>query len=397
MSLATITPDFKPHGFVPVKAELVTILTEYETTDVDDFVIVDAIEAHGSFVVSNQHLQATFDSHGRLTSLIDEKTGRELVPEGQFGNVFRYYDDVPLFWDAWDVEVYHLEKNWVAGVGKLAITETGPLRVVLTAIHQISATSTLEQRIILTATSRHLEFENSVFWNENHKMLKVEFPFNISSDVATYETQYGFIQRPTHFNTSWDLAKFEVCGHKFVDFSEYGFGVSLLNDSKYGFSVHGNVMSMSILRAPKAPDNKCDIGVHSFKYALRPHSGSFHQSDAVRAGYEFNVPLLVSKTATANSVATPSLFTVDQPNIVLDTIKIIEDARPGEKTLVLRIYEAYGGRGTVKIRSAFPIWSAWISNILEEPKTKLAVSNNDSEISVAFTPFKLVSILVTLK
>lgn len=148
------------------------------------------------------------------------------------------------------------------------------------------------QRIILTAHSTKIEFHTKVSWNENRKMLKVEFPVNISHDVATYETQFGFVQRPTHYNTSWDYAKFEVCGHKFVDYSEYDYGVTLLNDCKYGFSTHGNTMRMSLLRSPKAPDAHCDIGEHEFKYALYPHKGGFYESGAVQQGYEFNIPMI---------------------------------------------------------------------------------------------------------
>nr|KAJ3416023.1 Alpha-mannosidase 2C1 [Polyrhizophydium stewartii] len=357
-------------------------------------------QCDGPVIISNEFLRATFDSAGRLTSLVDLEESRELVPPGASGNVFRYFEDIPLFWDAWDVEVYHLEKHWLAGVGSLSVLETGPLRAVLSVVHPLSKTSTLEQRIVLEAGSRCLVFENNVFWDENRKMLKVEFPWDISNDVATYETQFGFIQRPTHFNNSWDLARFEVCGHKFVDFSEFGYGVALLNDSKYGFSVHGNVMRMSLLRSPKAPDDNCDIGRHSFKFGIFPHKGSFHESQVVRAGYELNVPLttqIVSGAAAAAVSASPSaltLFSVDKPNVVLDTVKPSEDGT--SRRFVLRLYEAHGGRGTMRIASAMPILKAWRCNIMEDVKGPVELSGDKASFDVAFKPFEIISLLVQL-
>ena len=158
-----------------------------------------------------------------------------VVPERP-ANVFQFYEDIPLFWDAWDVEIYHLEKGWPAGTGILNVEERGPLRAVLTINHQISNTSTLKQVIKITKGSCLIEFENEIDWNENRQILKVQFPVEISNDCANFETQFGVLQRPTHSNNSWyllltrDMAKFEVCAHKFVDYSDYGDGVALLND-----------------------------------------------------------------------------------------------------------------------------------------------------------------------
>jgi alpha-mannosidase len=224
----------------------------------------------------------------------------------------------------------------------LSIEETGPIRVVLKVVHPLSKVSTLNQKIIIHANSRQIQFENEIDWHENRKILKVEFPLLIKNDQATYETQFGYIQRPTHFNNSWDMARFEVCGHKFVDFSEYGYGVSLFNDSKYGFSVKDNVMRMSLLRAPKSPDDNCDMGIHTFKYALEPHSKSFHDSRAVQKGYEFNLPL----EASISSVSCPpkSLFSVDKDNVIIDTVK---KEHVGGPCVVVRMFEAYGGRCSV--------------------------------------------------
>ncbi|KAJ3176169.1 Alpha-mannosidase 2C1 [Irineochytrium annulatum] len=324
-------------------------------------------------VIENAFVRVKMDGNGRILSYYDKEADREvenlspllrsfltracqIIAEGQAANVFKLYEDIPLFWDAWDVEVYHLEKGRDAVLGDVVVEESGPLRVVIRARHPITKTSSINQRIILSAMDRRLDFHTTVDWNENRTFLKVEFPVAIDCDFATYETQFGFIQRPTHYNNSWDLARFEVCGHKFADFSEFGYGVALLNDSKYGYSVKGNTMRLSLLRSPKAPDQHCDIGTHVFRYALYPHAGTFVESDVVKQGYHFNVPLvvtpiLVNPKAVSTGSSVHEFFKVDGRNVVLDTVKIAEDprAKSGGTDVVIRLYEAYGGRGNVRL------------------------------------------------
>ncbi|TPX58087.1 hypothetical protein PhCBS80983_g03399 [Powellomyces hirtus] len=354
----------------------------------NSFVPVTVEEEGDTIVVTNVALKVVLNRHGRILSLFDREEGRECIAPGYHANVFRLYEDVPLFWDAWDVEVYHLEKGWDTPVGKLNIIETGPLRVVLKVTHPLTANSSLTQKIILRASSKSVEFENHAVWKENRRILKVEFPVNVSNDYATYETQFGFIRRPTHYNNSWDLARFEVCAHKFVDYSECGYGVALLNDCKYGFSVHNDVIRMSLLRAPKAPDANCDMGEHTFRYALYPHKGGFTESDVVQAGYEYNVPLLVG-SPTSSAITPSQYFKVDQKNIVLDTIKVAEDA--SGKDIIVRMYESSGGRGVVKLTTTLPVRSCHYCNILED--VKASVPKDDAgALVIPFTPFKLISL-----
>jgi alpha-mannosidase len=219
-----------------------------------------------------------------------------------------------------------------------------------------------------------------LLWDESHKILKVEFPLLIKWDTATYETQFGHLQRPTHNNTSWDYAKFEVCGHKWIDFSEWNFGVSMLNDCKYGFSVKGNTMHMSIVRAPKAPDDKCDIGRHLFRYALLPHTGSFEAT--VKRAYEFNCPLVID-----HCLPDKQLLSVDQENVIIDTVKLAQSS----DYIVVRMYECYGGRSVVRLKSQYRITQVWTSNILEERLVQL------TEPQVEFTPFQLRTLLLKLE
>ena len=204
-------------------------------------------------------------SEGKITSLYDRKANRELIPKGEKANQFVMFDDKPLYWQAWDVEVYHLNSRQELCSGNTVVSERGPHRVSVTTETKISDKSWIKTNISLSAVvddrqPTYIEMESEVEWHETMKFLKVEFPVDIVNTEASYETQFGIVRRPTHYNTTWDMAKFEVCCHKWADLSEAGYGVSILNDSKYGFATCGNLMRLSLLRAPKAPDAHADMG-----------------------------------------------------------------------------------------------------------------------------------------
>ena len=201
---------------------------------------------------------------GSITSLVDIEADREIIAKGGKANQLVIFDDKPLYWQAWDVEVYHLETRKELPPGTSHIVEQGPYKVSLVTETKISEESWIKTTISLAASiadqPSYIEMASEVEWRETMKFLKVEFPVDIVNTEASYETQYGIIRRPTHYNTSWDMAKFEVCCHKWADLSEHGYGVSILNDSKYGFATSGNMMRLSLLRAPKAPDAHADMG-----------------------------------------------------------------------------------------------------------------------------------------
>ncbi len=346
-------------------------------------------ETGGSIVLENALVKATFNRGGGLTSLVDRRAGRESIEAGSEANHFVLYDDEPANWDAWDVDVFHLEKRYeVPGAKSARVVENGPLRVAVEFTYDLSAGSTLKQTVSLTAISPRLDFANEVEWHERHKFLKVEFPLAVRSQNATYEIQFGHLQRPTHFNTSWDMARFEVCAHKWADLSETGFGVSLINDCKYGHAVHGNVMRLSLLRSPKMPDPNADMGQHTFRYALLPHAGTFQQAGVIDEAYRFNVPMLVSATQAGPTEA--SFFSVDNPAVMIDTVKKAEDS----DAIIVRMYESHGSRGTARLSSSLPIKSAAQVNLLEEEDEPLDWSKGS--VSFEFTPFKLVTLKLNL-
>lgn len=216
----------------------------------------------GLFILSNNQLRVQVED-GCITSLIYLPTNREVIQGGK-ANQFVIFDDKPLNWQAWDVEVYHLNSRLELHAGVTKIAEKSPYRVAVVTETKISEHSWLKSTISLSPAldgqPSYVEFDIEVEWRESMKFLKVEFPVSVTNKEASYETQFGVIARPTHYNTTWDMAKFEVCCHKWADLSEHGFGVSVLNDSKYGFATCGNLMRLSLLRAPKAPDANADMG-----------------------------------------------------------------------------------------------------------------------------------------
>ncbi|PSN59654.1 alpha-mannosidase-like protein [Corynespora cassiicola Philippines] len=299
-------------------------------------------------------------TNGAITSLYDTKHDREIVPKGQKAAQLVIFDDKPLYWQAWDVEVYHLNSRQELEPQKVSISEDSIHRVSLEIETKISDKSWAKTTISLPAVVNNapsaVEIDAEIEWHETMKFLKVEFPVDIVNTEASYETQFGIVRRPTHYNTNWDMAKFEVCVHKWADLSEATYGVSILNDSKYGFAVAGNLMRLSLLRAPKAPDAHADMGKHHTRYAIFPHEGPLTVS-TVRKAFEFNNPL---KIVGHKSGPHPSLLNsfrlVGYParNLIIDTIKRgedDEDVSRGElpvkkgKSVILRIYDSMGGKG----------------------------------------------------
>lgn len=342
-------------------------------------------------VLENPHLRAKLNAEGALVSLIHKETGREAIAPGQTGNRFVLFRDTPNLWHAWDVDIHYLEREprQLPG-GEMTIVEQGPLRVAVRFTHPISERSSLVQTVTLTAIDRRLAVDCEVSWFEDEKFLKVEFPFNIRASQATYEIQFGHLERPTHFNNSWDMARFEVCGHRWADLAEPDFGVALLNDCKYGYATLGNVMRLSLLRAPLTPDPEADRGdYHRFSYAVMPHAGSFQEAGVIDEAARFNVPLQLVPTAA--EAGQRGFFEVDAYAIMVDTVKRSEDG----KDLILRLYEAHGTRGTCHLTSTLPIAEAWHCNLLEDCEEPLTW-DADEGAAIAYTPFQVQTIRLRL-
>ena len=225
-------------------------------------------------------------------------------------------------------------------------------------------------------------------WREKNQFLKVEFPLALRSDHATYEIQFGHVRRPTHFNTSWDFARFEVSAHRWADLSEPNYGVALLNDSKYGYACHGNVLRLSLLRSPKSPDPTADMGEHRFRYALFPHEGGPQNGGVIPEAAAFNQPLRIFASSAKDQ--SESFFGVDNPAVVLDTVKMAEDS--GD--LLLRLYESHGAHQTAVISTSLAVKSAARVNLLECEDQP--VPSEPHLIKLALRPFELVTLKMTV-
>ncbi|XP_072409308.1 alpha-mannosidase 2C1 isoform X1 [Chiloscyllium punctatum] len=357
-------------------------------------VIVNS-QGDGSVLMENGILKVAFDSSGRITSLSHLLYKRETIPDGCCGNQFVLFDDVPLYWDAWDVMDYHLEtRKPVSQVVKpLEVVCPGGVRGSVRYSIRISDSSKIRQEIILDACCPYVKFKTEVEWHEAHKFLKVEFPTTVHSLNATYEIQFGHLQRPTHRNTSWDWARFEVWGHKWADLSEHGFGVAILNDCKYGYSVHRNIMTLSLLRAPKAPDATADMDHHQFTYAIMPHAGSFQEANVIQFAYNINYPLhIVPAEPSVSASSFWSAFSIQSPAVVLETIKQAEDR---QNALVARLYESHGSTVVTWLHTSLPVKQAIWCDLLEQPMTIKPLSITDFQIQLSFTPFQIRSLLLT--
>ncbi|KAM6257615.1 alpha-mannosidase 2C1 isoform 2-T2 [Porphyrio hochstetteri] len=274
----------------------------------------------------------------------------------------------------------------------LEITLAGGLRGSVSFSLQVGASSTVTQEITLDASCPYLRFLTQVEWREAHKFLKVEFPVQVRSMNATYEIQFGHLQRPTHWNTSWDWARFEVWAHKWLDLSEHGFGVAVLNDCKYGASARGNVLSLSLLRAPKSPDATADIAHHRFTYAVMPHQGSFQDAGVIQHAYNLNFPLHVVPAGSAQCLAWSS-FSVSSPAVVLEALKQAEDRADA---VVARLYEAHGSTVVAWLQTSLPVKEAMLCDLLERPVARGCLPLELRGVRLSFTPFRLLSVLLVL-
>jgi len=345
-------------------------------------------------IMENGNLKAVFDKSGRIISLeMKNCENKDVFDSNWPGNQYVLFDDIPLYWDAWDVMPYYKEtRKPLNDAFDLSITEIGPIRASFQVSIRISENSFIKQTIILDVESHFIKFEvNVVNWKENRKFLRVEFPVNVRSQFATYDIQFGHVRRPTHRNTSWDWAKFEVCGQKWVDLSEHDFGFALLNDSKYGFSVAESTMSISLLRSPKAPDDTVDMGSHSFTYAAMPHTGTFQSAGVIQRAYELNAQDSAF-IAAAEDPPSLSLFYLSSPAVVMETVKKAEDI---QNAIIVRLYEAYGGKVSTSLTSSLKIERVARCNLLEEllPGMELAWDVTKG-CKIDFKPFEIITLVI---
>ena len=359
----------------------------YAELDPADHAVAATAVITGERHIENEHLRVEWDASGCLVSIHDKAANREVLAAGTRGNLFQLHVDNPKLRDAWDIDIeYRDSVTDITDLESVEVVDKGPLRASVRFARRFGA-SRISQVMTLDAGSRVLKFDTEVDWRENHKLLKVAFPVDVRSATATYEIQFGHFERPTHQNTSWDLAKFEVCAHKWADLSEPGYGVALLNDCKYGHDILGNVMRLTLLRAPTRPDPRADRGHHRFTYALMPHQGDFRQAGVIQAAYDLNVPPIVF--AGGASPKSHSFFAVDTNQVVIEATKKAEDS----DATVVRMYESWGGRCRTKLSVPAGFTHAYDCDLLERKRGEIAIT--DGSLDLDFTPFKIRTVLLS--
>jgi len=347
--------------------------------------------------VTPQRIETPFwrialNAAGQITSLWDKQAEREVIAEGEVANRFLAFEDKPVRFDAWDIDIFYQEKSWAADEpAEIAVEEVGPVRGRL-RVSRTFLKTTISQWITVYAGTPRIDFETEVDWRERQTLLKVAFPVAVHSPRATYEIQYGNVERPTHWNTSWDWARFETCAHKWADLSEGDYGVSLLNDCKYGHDIKGHTMRLTLLKSPLLPDPEADAGHHAFTYSLYPHGGDW-RCGTVAAAYELNVPLLARyrEGGSGQLPADYSLVEVDQPGVIVEAVKMAEEG----DDLIVRVYECYNSRGPVTMRFAAPIAEAYECNLLEEGRDPVDVDGRELRFEIG--PYQIRTFGISLR
>src|SRR4051794_1469885 len=348
----------------------------FERVAVDHRVVVTDHSMHNGLIAVRWNLD------GEIISIIDVAHGRQLLPEGKRITV-ELAPDHPVVYDAWDLE------SWTRSLGSsiascqaMEFTTRHPLRTEL-VVHRKFGRSSMKQTYAMRAGSARLDVHFDIDWQEDEKLLSFNVPLDVKASDAACDIQFGHVRRPTHASSSWDAAKFEVCAHRFVDISEPSFGVAVLNDARFGHSVQGGGVSVSLLRAAKYPDPEADHGQHAVTISLLPHGAGLHE--VLHEAEALNVPLRVV-TGQARSPQ-PPVVTIDHPGVQITAVKQADD---GSGDLIVRLYEACGDRVVATVRTPSPIGNAFGCNLLEEPVRGIECS--DGIVSLTLLPFQIVTL-----
>jgi alpha-mannosidase len=348
--------------------------------------------------LENQFFRIDLDANGEIAAIFDKRHNRAVLEPGQRANQLIAYEDRPLNYDAWDIDIFYAEKPYpVQDVQSIRVVERGPLRGGVEITRRFLS-STIRQRILIYSALPRIDFATEIDWHEHQILLKAGFPVAINATRATYEIQFGSVERPTHRNTSWDVARFESCAQRWIDLSESGYGVALLNDSKYGHDLHHNVMRLTLLKSGVHPDPNADQGIQRFTYALLPHAGDWRAGEVVRRAAELNTPLIAYGPQTSQALAeqrgNTAFARCDVDHVVLDTIKTPEDG----DGLIVRVYEAHNQRGPVTLSFAQPVLSVEACNLLEEAEEAQsgAVTVDGQTLQFMIKPFEIRTFRVRL-
>lgn len=327
--------------------------------------------------IETPYYQILWNQDGQLTRIYDKEHHRDVLAPGTCGNVFEVFEDKPKSrHEAWDIDIYYQEKQKVIDAcTEWSLVEAGMLRAIVRFTWSYMD-SEVTQDLVVYAKSRRIDFCTKVDWQEKQQLLKVAFPVTIRATEATYDIQFGNVKRPTHWNTSWDYARFESVGHQWADLSERNYGVSLLNDCKYGYDIKDHTLRLTLIKSAIVPDPTADLGEHNFTYALYPHAGDWCEGETAREAWALNQPLTVAEGAVR--LPTFSLLSLNLSHAMIDAVKPAEDG----DGIVVRLHENSGARGELCITSQLPI-QAWQETDLMENPLKEATEQCTIQCSIA--------------
>lgn len=312
--------------------------------------------------IENKFFKVVFDDKAEIVSIFDKENNREVVAENGKANQLQVFEDFPKYFDAWEINDYYQYKMWCADdVESIEVINEGARSGLKITRKYLS--SVIVQKIYLYDETARIDFDTEIDWKEEHMLLKASFPVNVRATNATYDIQFGNVERPTHRNTSWDRAKFEVCGHKWADLSEDDYGVSILNDCKYGYSIEDNVMKLTLLKCATYPHINADKGIHKFVYSLYPHKGNFKDGGTVQAAYALNKPFeaIPNSKAVGTLPSEYSMINTSAENVVIDTIKLAEDGTG----IIVRMYECYNRRCDFTFDIGFDFKKVYLCDLME--------------------------------
>lgn len=329
--------------------------------------------------MENRFYRMELDDEGRIVSLLHKASGRETL-KGPSNTMHLFEDMSKARLSAWDMYLEYTNKEQTLPVESICVVENTPEKGVLRLTWRFGRSS-MVQDITMYSDTERIDFVTHVDWHEDMRVLKAAFLPKVRASRATYEIQFGAVERPTHKNTDYDAARFEASAHKWADFSQSDFGLSILSDSKYGYDIQDDCMRITLLRAPAEPDYKADRGEHDFVYSLYPHAGSWAEGGTVKAGFGLNVPADLCAEASREDTVPASFVTVDHDSVVLDTFKKAENG----DGYILRLYESCGNGGKVSVRFAKPIVSVHTCDMMEQGDEAAAFEAN--EFSFETSPY----------
>ena len=349
--------------------------------------------------IETPYFRVRLDNKGSFSSLYAKHLRRELLEKGKRANSLITFRDIPKLWEAWNIDAdFEKHKTELWTVKQIKMIEHGPLRATIRIEMKTENGSALSQDVHFYHQTPRIDFQTHIRWHEKQTLMKVAFPFNMKTSSATYEIQFGAIKRSSKPRTEEDKAKFEVPAQQWADMSDAKYGVSLLNDCKYGYDAKGNTLRLTLLRSPHYPnpidpsrsdESLIDQGEHTFCYALYPHNGDWMKGRTVQHARELNNPVLVFPNILVEGI--PSLMESSKPSIIVDSVKKAEES----DAVIIRMHEAHGMSTDTSLHFGIDTASIIECNLLEIDEKPHKVTK--SKLPIKFKPFEIRTLKLTLK